>query len=342
MNRARPRQVADARDRVHAFIGLYNSLFNDEMRADYSANLATVYTSFAKRLIKATNSLRILSLANCHYAVTPNLPSWVPDWASMHDHVAEALDLSWWDAHCPFWNFRPVSFSNHIDDKCSLVVEGYIDRDIAVSATADVLEGCTSRATAVDTLAAWQRFFQDLAPSEIDSCGSFAFTLYRGIQFFQKVSHRFSMLALPGRRISHVVRLTDDEMSRFPEGFEALMNKRLFFIEGRPGIGPRHMRSGDVVAWLAGANVPFLLRHCMEGPVAKDTSKSLLTGGTTGSTLESAKSQHANSSTQAQSECPKNPPPCYYVVGPCFVAGQMDYEPTTQPHTLKLRKLILV
>lgn len=287
MSRARPRQVGDQRDRVHAFVGLYNSLFNDEIRADYSANVASVYTAFAKRLINATNSLRILSQANSHYASTASLPSWVPDWASMYDHSSQAADLSWWDIFSPALPFRPVSFTDESDGHCSLLLKGCIYQK--VSTVADVLDGCTTRATIMAKLAAWAQFLADsntyhaYLPTQVVSNFTIilAITLLRGVEDDDAHEDRFSILSPPVRSfyekpaspyfLKHIsaevptepTKFSQEVLTAFPGCYKRLLDKRLFLTEsGAPGIGPRCMRQGDIVAFLAGATVPFVLRPC--------------------------------------------------------------------------------
>ncbi|KAI0164350.1 heterokaryon incompatibility protein-domain-containing protein [Hypoxylon sp. FL1284] len=87
--------ASDPRDRVYAFVGIWEKVakeyFNQKIsiQADYNKTVQTVYTDFMTVLLRETNSLNYLSVAQCHVntAKIEGLPSWVPDYSIQHANI---------------------------------------------------------------------------------------------------------------------------------------------------------------------------------------------------------------------------------------------------------------
>ncbi|KAL8369744.1 hypothetical protein RB595_000196 [Gaeumannomyces hyphopodioides] len=94
----RPRHATDPRDKVYAFVGLSRGFPTSWI--DYSLSVGSTFEAAARECILFTKRLGILSF--CHYspevacnpmdirdictqAVSPPLPSWVPDWTLQYD-----------------------------------------------------------------------------------------------------------------------------------------------------------------------------------------------------------------------------------------------------------------
>jgi hypothetical protein len=90
LHQARITEASDPRDKVYAFIGVSTSLrliFYDDptvdLTPDYQKSVSEVYTNTARFALQATGNLEILSYVQDRSIIeTPDLPSWVPDYAA--------------------------------------------------------------------------------------------------------------------------------------------------------------------------------------------------------------------------------------------------------------------
>lgn len=106
-SRARTSIVTDPRDRVYGLLGIVSEYFTSGfIEPDYALDTASVYTTFAGRVISWTDSLLIVSQATSYHNTLAELPSWVPDWSSPYDHKIHGLFLARWRAYCAFSESR--------------------------------------------------------------------------------------------------------------------------------------------------------------------------------------------------------------------------------------------
>ncbi|KAJ4364108.1 hypothetical protein N0V83_009563 [Neocucurbitaria cava] len=73
-------KATDAKDKVFALQALLQAAGFDIGPPDYSKSVAVVYAETTRKIIKATSSLNVLTLATTIPA-SAEMPSWVPDWS---------------------------------------------------------------------------------------------------------------------------------------------------------------------------------------------------------------------------------------------------------------------
>lgn len=84
----------DDRDRIFALLSLLNPSDREQLSVDYSLSTAQVYTGIALYLAKNGFLWGILMLApRLAPSSCPGLPSWVPQWSSLHRAGFESSDI---------------------------------------------------------------------------------------------------------------------------------------------------------------------------------------------------------------------------------------------------------
>lgn len=336
-SRARMSIVTDPRDRVYGLLGICSEyVASGFIEPNYALDTASVYTLFARRVIRWTKSLLVVSQATpCHNALA-ELPSWVPDWSSSYDHKLHGLFLARWRAYCAFPESRSQipEFATDGDVLrtigvlcCSVseIGEVYYPRPYSVSPSE----------ISVTTIRQWLTLYEryvaplihegDAGPKTHegfvrtilwDTCRGYRKTPYEG--FFgppweytrlDEGTSVFSMVKVFGmllagdpmakeRLLGKLARLAvDGDVEK-----DFLNNRFLITSNGLPGMGPRNTKVGDTVAVLSGANMPFVLRK--------------------------ATSPHCQNA--------------YTVVGVCYVHGIMDGEGVVGPNAGKVEEISLI
>jgi hypothetical protein len=98
--RSRRLAANDPRDRVFGLLGICASYFHgDFMVPSYLSNTSSVFTAFAEATIRQTGSLLVLTQASSFLSSLPGLPTWAPDWSSLHDHTSHAAFLASWNVY---------------------------------------------------------------------------------------------------------------------------------------------------------------------------------------------------------------------------------------------------
>ncbi|KAF9773650.1 hypothetical protein IL306_008515 [Fusarium sp. DS 682] len=102
-------QATDQRDKIYGVLGLArecedSSAVPEELKPDYSIDVATLYQRVARFLLKRNRSLAILNRARCLDGTETrkqrlhdlNLPSWCPDWSDFSTYnEGISTSLSW-------------------------------------------------------------------------------------------------------------------------------------------------------------------------------------------------------------------------------------------------------
>ncbi|KAH7382773.1 heterokaryon incompatibility protein-domain-containing protein [Cadophora sp. MPI-SDFR-AT-0126] len=85
--------ATDSRDLIFAHLGISEvSSMGEGLEVDYGKSVFEIYTETARKLIKMTQNLMILSQVPICGASQPGLPSWVPDWTvCTDDHPISVL-----------------------------------------------------------------------------------------------------------------------------------------------------------------------------------------------------------------------------------------------------------
>ena len=76
--------ATDPRDHVYALLGLASDAASLAVQIDYKKSVADVFTSAATQILQGEDRLWLFcTITDSKWAVTPKLPSWVPDWAAL-------------------------------------------------------------------------------------------------------------------------------------------------------------------------------------------------------------------------------------------------------------------
>ena len=292
---SRESSVADARDRVYGQLGIVSAVLQqDIMQADYTQSTEQVFTDFAYSLIRSCRSLHILNQASSQYNSLHALPSWVPDWTSRYNFVAEKFRFARnteFRATAgkpmpePFWSRRRLRASTDFTVKW-LGVRGH-----TFALCKEVGPACEDHSIVVTrgalsslVLSEWLPLFRKRHSSHTGTYDSnlwpplkvatglyaqFAATMLRGVLRHQNLEHPERILddseAVPlfnaimeACAASQPMPELDESMDLFMDG----IRRTRFFIDsgGRPGLGPTNSEPGDVLALLLGGNMPYVLR----------------------------------------------------------------------------------
>jgi hypothetical protein len=282
----RLRFVSDPRDRVYGALGICNALLGYLLAPDYDLSVADVYTAFAWRLVERTGSLSILNQAASGLRVTWALPSWVPDWSSPHDYASERARLVQWPLWAAFGNEDSVS-PPRLDGK-TLTVRGSLLCAVD-DVCPDVVQGRNSLHRKIASLRQWShlqlpKIHLQTGVRQVGTDGAYAETVYiamtllRGVLLddYSDLSRRMTYAALDLRDAAIIlerielelaqknvsVDRLDGELSRYAISLYIGMRHCTLFASLNLGLGacPYGTMEDDIVALLAGAKVPFVLR----------------------------------------------------------------------------------
>ncbi|KAK4556992.1 hypothetical protein LTR86_005973 [Recurvomyces mirabilis] len=283
MNTLRQYDVSMDQDHVYGLLGMYQR-FKPGLNAlpagiapDYSRAVRDIYCDAAKLAMAELNSADTL-LYVCHRTAeevqTNWLPTWIPPWQRKQDLNVDYFPLNHKGFHAagPSCTVGSDAFMEGQLDVLSL--EGFILDEVCSVApvfVASMLENA-------EELLGWVKRIEGLVPgSDLDN-GDLALTLvaslsharapmtqkqaqagYAAIKHFTlehghlprtKDNHQ-----MPNARIAH----------SYLEALSRWSKNRCFFItrEGYLGIGPKVVRSCDVVVIIQGCSVPLVLRHSL-------------------------------------------------------------------------------
>ena len=106
----RSQECTEAVDRIWAFLGMFPNFVRDNIAKNDLIDLSDgakreywqTYTRFAQWLVESLQTLSFLALApSLHrypYVSHPQLPTWVPDWASVQDHKHLGFEMQYYHA----------------------------------------------------------------------------------------------------------------------------------------------------------------------------------------------------------------------------------------------------
>jgi Heterokaryon incompatibility protein (HET) len=285
MCNTRPAGVHDIRDRVYGLTGIFSAFFdNDLMRVDYTLTPQEVYTKFTHNFINQTRSLQIFNQVNYDQNSLASLPTWVVDWSSAYHFLVERWRLVYLtDAFRASSNLAMSSVGNFDDmgylpgDSNLLCLRGCIAARIAsistTSCECDPFEKGRFHLAAHEwlliqkCLADWRDMAQAEAPELSHS--SFARTCFRDVKrpSGDIKRRRCSRIATDDEAVKILAAVlkdltagswTNEVYALFPA-----IARSVFFLtqDGRPGLGPLDTEPGDVVAIMAGGDVPYVLRE---------------------------------------------------------------------------------
>ncbi|KAK3672467.1 hypothetical protein LTR78_007774 [Recurvomyces mirabilis] len=281
MNTLRQYDVSMDQDHVYRLLGMYQR-FKPGLDAlpagiapDYSRAVRDIYCDAAKLAMAELNSADTL-LYVCHRTTeevkTNWLPTWIPQWQRKQDLEVDYFPLNHKGFHAggPSCTVGSNVFMEGRLDVLSL--EGFILDEIHSVApvfVASMLENA-------EGLLVWVKHIEDLVPgSDLDN-GDLALTLIaslshaRALMTQKQAQAGYAAIKHFMVEHGHLPRIKDNYQKpnasiahAYLEALSRWSKNRCFFItcKGYIGIGPKVVRSDDVVVILQGCSVPLVLRH---------------------------------------------------------------------------------
>jgi hypothetical protein len=271
------REVTDPRDRVYGMLGLGSGPYTDLMSPNYSLCPEQICHAIAIESVERTGKLEFLSHLFDHQ--NRKLPSFIPNWTG---------DYDWFQTYENRFEFLPM-FNASLDIPADLKV---ISWDM-ISLAGLIFDTVTTTGSKVGDVYSLD-FLQELnrlAPSEelseesychtkqplkcaflhnmcggveliLDEEGSRSTRRMNGSTDLQKLSAWNSWITAPARLQGE---LFDDDLSKVSSiltDIQNCTNGRRFFTTRRGyfGFGPAKCAEGDLVAIMAGGDVPYMIR----------------------------------------------------------------------------------
>lgn len=253
------------RDQLFAFWGL---ACGDLPIPDYRCPSRTVFIQIAKWLLEDAKDLLLLAMG---LRPNPQLPSWVPDWASKLP-----FENNYWRRrlHCldSYDSAKDIERSIRFTNPDTLCLSG-----IMVGKVADVAQQRLTSENTVEHAAMlrnWQGFAADSSRADESLALEFSETMIAGC------SHQSSSSfpAATARDVSLcqevLVRMMTDgnfdddanELLAIRQAHLGALWDRVLFrsSDGRLGLGPSSLRKDDEVWIMGGGQAPFILRQAPE------------------------------------------------------------------------------
>ncbi|KAF5661391.1 heterokaryon incompatibility protein [Fusarium heterosporum] len=269
-HRWRYREATDPRDKVYGLVGLVNQAHIPSINCDYALSTATVFTKFTLDMLRSERSLSPLLGWRGEPHATPGLPTWVLDM------VRPSPLVNW---GCKFWEhydryrFFGTDGSSELvlDTLCNesvLCLKGIIvdtvclvDKGIAVDER--VILPNEDFVRVIERRQKILKEFIDASPETLVTDNDWKNAFWRtmigdALTYDERVTRR---------AVSEDASLFDQFLNSYEwndaaESLRSMVLNQSFFItkSGYLGIGPPHIRDGDVVSVLLGSRVPFILR----------------------------------------------------------------------------------
>ncbi|KAF4993191.1 hypothetical protein FGRMN_6676 [Fusarium graminum] len=278
VHRWRYREATDPRDKVYGLMGLVNRAHVPSINCDYALSTTTVFTKFTLDLLRSERSLSPLLGWRGEPHATPGLPTWVLDM------VRPSHLVNW---GCKFWeHYDRYHFFG--TDGASELVLGTLCNESVLCLKGILLDSVclVDKGIAVDervilpnedfvrVIERRQRVlkeFIEASPETLVTGDDWKNAFWRtmvgdALTYDERVTRR----AVPedARLLGQF--LNSCEWNDAAESLRSMVLNQSFFItkSGYLGIGPPHIRNGDVVSVLLGSRVPFILRPA-EGDMTK-------------------------------------------------------------------------
>ncbi|KAM0350539.1 hypothetical protein ACHAPU_003022 [Fusarium lateritium] len=275
-HRWRYREATDPRDKVYGLIGLVNRAHIPSINCDYALSTAAVFAKFTLDMLRSERSLSPLIGWRGESHATPGLPTWALDM------VRPSPLINW---GCKFWEHYDRYHFSSADDSSELVLDTLCNesvlclKGIIVDTVCLVDEGIAvdekvmlPNEDFVRVIERRQNILKDFVERSSDNLVSdrdrknafWRTMLGDAITYDERVTRR----AVPEDEDLFDQFLNGCEWNDAAESLRSMVLNQSFFItkSGLLGIGPPHIRNGDVVCVLLGGRVPFILR-----PVEGDT-----------------------------------------------------------------------
>ena len=118
-------QATEPRDKIYAFLGIYDELAEDRAHGivlNYLSPVREVYVDAAMKLIRYSKNLDILGIAGQRATgMDDELPSWVPDWSTTD--LTSALSYKAIDG-AYLYDFKAVGNTSAASNSCPVIFEG--------------------------------------------------------------------------------------------------------------------------------------------------------------------------------------------------------------------------
>jgi hypothetical protein len=287
------RAVTNPKDRVYGMLGLGTGPYSDLVEPDYSYSPEKICEVLAMRSVERTGKLEFLS--HLFERDNPKLPSFLPNWTGKFTWIETYSSRIF---HTDFF-----SASLDLPAEVSLISPSVLSTkgvifDTISAVSPSVLLDFTAGPTPLDDalkLANLATSAEDPYCNTSDSrlvafwhsmCGGMELVLRDSNRFAGPLKgrsdlskyHKFAAFftATPQQRS----RQWDNEMSHIILDIETAIHGRRFFVtqKGYFGFAAKACREGDLVAVLAGGNVPYVIRRESRIGQLRKVIKSLVRG----------------------------------------------------------------
>lgn len=270
--------ATDPRDKVFALLGLAHEMDRESIIPDYSKSVMEVYTELAIHLLsKNINMIYFNTNSPAH-----DLPSWVPDW-------------SWWTRRWPIWSPKLYKAAGNTvqagrfsqDHTCTipalLVDRVSITDEFVPRGPEEIFYKASQLSIVIENIEYLIKKAIEGQPSKKETAAldpEKSDTLWRTLVADKELVSRSSPAPESYREMFQVLRgrsnvptafkpdlPLDQRKKEFVQPFEldmqSTMSDQRFFItlNGRIGIGPRHLVQNDLIVVFWGAEMPCVLRE---------------------------------------------------------------------------------
>ncbi|KAI9147150.1 HET-domain-containing protein [Paramyrothecium foliicola] len=285
----RTRQSTDPRDKIYGMLGLAAEDLAGCIKPDYTKTTEEVYQALVFAVVEKTKKLDIFSGCYGDRKTGLQLPSFVPDWSAAVEELTHAGALS--------RAFAIPHFDASGGAKAKLKptsAEKVSSKGAIFDAIALLGSSRGDDSTSPETMQEWRRLAQvdgihipPTTPLPIDDqnvqgvgantrasesafwqtmCGGMACDWDNGNHFWRRAEHdkdwpRYEKW-LTWVNSSHESQDFDPEVGHFDNAHSAAVSGRCFAVTTKGSIGfvPTTANVGDIVAVLAGGDVPYILR----------------------------------------------------------------------------------
>ena len=294
-------QATDPRDKIYSLLGLvrdkkdsksHGKVSSNIIRPDYFSSVDTIFRQVTKSVIRHESSVTLLStVEDGSLGVTPNLPSWVPDYAVWQEVTILGMP------HNPHQYYAggdepPVIYDSDLDTNDDILsLAGYeIDSVIGVGMCNDrkAIENRESEvlmswlqliATLPESYGdgqpredvIWRTFIGNVGgainPAHEDYARHFLAFLHGILKDENDLRKAVEILnASTSTRVWQETGMAGDP-DLYAASFVYITGLRRLFVteKGHVGLGAKSIQTGDKVFLFPGGLVPFVLRTSMEG-----------------------------------------------------------------------------
>ncbi|KAF2496870.1 HET-domain-containing protein [Lophium mytilinum] len=249
------RAVTDPKDRVYGMLGLGTGPYSDLVEPDYSYSPEKICELLAMNSVERTGKLEFLS--HLFERDNPKLPSFLPNWTGK---------FTWTETYASrIFHTNFFSASLDLPAEVALISPSLLSTRGVIFDTISALANLATSAedpycnTSDSRLVAFWHSMCGGMELVLRNSNRFAGPL-KGKSDLSKYHKFAAFFTTPPQQWS---RLWDNDMSHIILDVETAIHGRRFFVtqKGDFGFAAKACREGDLVAVLAGGNVPYVIRR---------------------------------------------------------------------------------